>query len=88
MIIEALGLQLRPYTKGPCWQLWKQTKGHWTPCELYPSSVEHGLSIIFERAARESRSDNDLSGALRELHQMHEAIITAIEAAQVTVEAR
>lgn len=89
--IPELGFELRPYTQGPCWQLFERVTDRtdnegvalsdsWRSCGIYPSKLEHGFALIRERAARRSKVACDLSGAIRELRAMDDAMQTAYQA--------
>lgn len=86
--IEELGFELRPYGKGPCWQLFEYVTDRtdragdplpdaWLPCECYPSTLEHGLSVIAERAFRISPVSGDLQAARSEVRRVSDAIEAA-----------
>jgi len=79
--IPELGYQLRPYSKGPCWQLFElatDCKGSdgeplpdkWKPCDYYPSTLAHGLSVVLERAARRSPVHSELKAAVAEVRRI------------------
>ena len=86
--IPELGYELRPYGKGPCWQLYelatdrRSREGQtlpdaWLPRESYPSTLEHGLRLILERAARHSKAAGDLEAALAEIRCIGDALTSA-----------
>lgn len=87
--VPQLGYQLRPYGGGPCWHLFQRVAHRkdgeslpdsWRSCGVYPSSLESGLKMIRERAARRSKAARDLSAAIRELQAMDAALHVAVEA--------
>lgn len=88
--IESLGYQVRAYTKGPCWQLYKWTvpkdsaasAGDWRPIDCYPSTLDHALRLIAERVARESDAVTDLPGAIAEIGRIVGSLTTAVEGRQ------
>lgn len=83
--IDGLGYQLRPYSKGSCWQLYRLVAGRrdsqgasgWRPLECYPSTLESGLLRIAELAARESEACGDLQAALDEVSRLNQLICVA-----------
>lgn len=89
--VAEVGMQLRPYQKGPCWQLYELKTARtnragealpdaWLPVECYPSTLEHGLRIIAERAARRSKVADDLKAAVAEVPAIGDAISRAVSA--------
>lgn len=90
--IPELGFELRPYERGSGWQLYEYVRERrnrtgeplpdaWLPVECYPSSLEHGLRLVAERAARRSQGTLPLRKALRELRVIQELIVAAVERA-------
>jgi hypothetical protein len=86
--IPELGIELRPYKKGPCWQLFEFVSERtnrdggtipdaWLSAGVYPSTLEHGLRIIAERAARRSAVAGDLHDALSEVQRIGDVIVAA-----------
>jgi hypothetical protein len=88
--VESLGLELRPYGKGPCWQLFEFVTDRtsrdgqplpnaWLSARVYPSTLEHGLRIIAERAVRRSAVAGDLHDALSEVRRIGDVIVAACD---------
>jgi hypothetical protein len=86
--IPELGYELRPYAKGTCWQLFEYVTDRanrdgdplpdtWVACECYPGTLEHGLSVIAEKALRSSPVAGDLRAARTEVRRVSEAISSA-----------
>lgn len=87
--VKELGLELRPYSKGPCWQLYEWTTGRtdrrgnplpdeWLPLEYYPTTVERGFELMAERACRRSGVRGDIRSAISEMRSIRHAIARAV----------
>lgn len=74
LVIEYKDYQLRPYSNHLCWELYKyrevkssktgETRKDWVSMDKYPSSLGHGLQIIYELELKEGNEVKDLKSAI------------------------
>ena len=87
--VPEIGLALREYRGSTCWQMYEWATGRkdkegnalpddWRPMEKYPATLEHGLKMMFELAARKSDVRCTLESALNELRRIETAIVEAM----------
>ena len=92
--VPEVGLALKEYKGATCWQMYewatdrKTRDGEpvpdgWRAMEKYPRTLEHGMVMLLEQAARQSKFRGTLTEALEEVREMTAAVVAAVERGSV-----
>jgi len=89
LVVEELGFMLAPHGKEClCYELFKwrpervyrgkQCRAEWVSMECYPSTVEHGLKLMYDRAVAEKDVEVDIPGAIDQMGLIRDSITAAL----------
>lgn len=87
MIVTYENYQIRPYNNGLCWQLYELKTVHkgkederekWVELEIYPSTFEYAVFLVYERCLKKSQKKADIREAIAEAKRIRDELLEAI----------
>lgn len=84
MVIEYKNYQVRRSSNSLCWEIYelrkvsskeKGTRDDWVSMGIYPSTLGHALSIIYERELKKGDDVCDLKSAVTTAKRLHKELM-------------